>query len=144
MPTGWFCATSGKTVGSLGYGFGKDRLYEEAMGLGLGQGALDEFARNNGAKDWESLNWNMDVNQDPAMWSSGGWGSGTFIGNTNTRRAIPICGAEATSSGMPMAASLTTGRHVRRFHKDSPDYQEKLKRDAWLARLTTIIAISRP
>jgi len=122
---------SGKTVGSLGYGFGKDRLYEEAMGLGLGQGALDEFARNNGAKDWASLNWDMDVNQDPAMWSSGGWGSGKFIGNTNTRRGNPdlwggsyiIRDADGGVTYNPDGTSVA--------YKDSPDYQSQLQREAW-------------
>lgn len=122
---------SGKTVGSLGYGFGKDRLYEEAMGLGLGQGALDEFARNNGAKDWESLNWNMDVNQDPAMWSSGGWGSGTFIGNTNTRRGNPSLWGGSYAIRTPDGPTTYNPDGSVVEYKDSPDYQSQLQRESW-------------
>lgn len=123
--------SSGKTVGSLGYGFGKDRLYEEAMGLGLGQGALDEFARNNGAKDWASLNWDMDVNQDPAMWSSGGWGSGTFIGNTNTRRGNPDLWGGSYAIRTPDGPTTYNPDGSVVEYKDSPDYQHQLQREAW-------------
>jgi hypothetical protein len=122
---------SGKTVGSLGYGFGKDRLQQEAMGLGLGQAALEEFAQRNGAKDWASLNWDMDVNQDPAQWSSGGWGSGTFIGNTNTRRGNPNLWGGSYAIRTPDGPTTYNPDGTVVPFKDSPDYQEMLKRDAW-------------
>jgi len=123
--------STGDTVGSLGYGFGKDRLYQEAMGLGLGQGALDEFARNNGAADWNSLSWSGDVNQDAARWSTGQWGNGDYLGNANTRRGNPDLwgGSYAVRTENGPTTYNPDGSVVE--YKDTIDYQQMQSRDKW-------------
>lgn len=61
---GWDATSLGFRSGSdqsgrapLGTGRSKSQIYEEAMGTGVGTAGLDAFARQQGAADWASFDW---------------------------------------------------------------------------------------
>lgn len=89
QPSWVIMSGSGENGTTLGRGFGKDRLYEEAMGRGVGQAGLDQFAQQFGAKDWASLDWDNDVQKYNSAWGGGKWGDGTYLGYNNTYRGDP-------------------------------------------------------
>lgn len=89
QPSWVIMSGSGEQGTTLGRGFGKDRLYEEAMGRGVGQAGLDQFAQKFGAQDWASLDWERDVQKNNSAWSNGSWGSGIYQGYGGTYREDP-------------------------------------------------------
>lgn len=89
QPSWVIMSGSGENGTTLGRGFGKDRLYQEAMGRGVGQAGLDQFAQQFGAKDWASLDWDKDVQKYNSAWSNGSWGGGDYQGYGGTYREDP-------------------------------------------------------
>lgn len=89
QPSWVIMSGSGENGTTLGRGFGKDRLYQEAMGRGVGQAGLDQFAQQFGAKDWASLDWDNDVQKYNSAWSNGSWGDGDYQGYGGTYRGDP-------------------------------------------------------
>ena len=89
QPSWVMMSGSGENGTVLGVGYDKDRFYQEAMGRGVGAEGLNNFARQLGANDWNSLDWDKQVKQYDGAWGGGKWGDGTYLGYDNTYRGDP-------------------------------------------------------
>lgn len=82
---GW----QGRNPGAIPRGLNKDEFYKAAMTAGVGQQGLEEFARNLGAANWATLDWNRKVSMDSASYDGIPRSGGTYVGYGNTYRQNP-------------------------------------------------------
>lgn len=77
---GW----QGRNAGPISRGLNKDEFYKAAMTAGVGQQGLEDFAKNLGAANWATLDWNRKVDMDSASYDGTPRSGGTYVGYGDT------------------------------------------------------------